>query len=82
MSAYSSNDSEAVKCLNNISQVSLLSHISLLIEDSQSTHDCSRWKSLIGSLAGSLAGSLDGSLAGSLDGSLAGCLDGSLAAES
>ena len=78
MSAYSSNDSEAVKCLNNISQVSLWSHISLLIEDSQSTHDCSRWKSLIGSLAGSL----DGSLAGSLDGSLAGCLDGSLAAES
>ena len=71
MSAYSSNDSEAVKCLNNISQVSLWSHISLLIEDSQSTHDCSRWKSLIGSLTGSLAGSLAGNLDGSLAGSLA-----------
>ena len=66
MSAYSSNDSEAVKCLNNISQVSLWSHILLLIEDSQSTHDCSRWKSLIGSLAGTLTGSLGGILAGSL----------------
>lgn len=66
MSAYSSNDSEAVKCLNIISQVSLWSHILLLIEDSQSTHDCSRWKSLIGSLAGTLTGSLAGILAGSL----------------
>ena len=66
MSAYSSNDSEAVKCLNNISQVSLWSHILLLIEDSQSTHDCPRWKSLIGSLAGTLTGSLGGILAGSL----------------
>ena len=66
MSAYSSNDSEAVKCLNNFSQVSLWSHILLLIEDSQSTHDCSRWKSLIGSLAGTLTGSLAGILAGSL----------------
>ena len=66
MSAYSSNDSEAVKCLNNISQVSLWSHILLLIEDSQSTHDCSPWKSLIGSLAGTLTGSLGGILAGSL----------------